>query len=357
MREKIHAYKEQVDGIPVPTEKLDDIITKTVREASPQRKRLNKRKLVYSTGAAVVAVGILFSSATVSPAMANLVSKVPLIGSIFATYGDSGLKQASEKGLTTVIGESQDVGGNAITINEVYYDGTRFTIGYTLETKEAVGEHYLGSSPDLTVNGEAFGYAGSSKQTQITPTLATGIVNIDAINGLPQEFKLGLSFQGEDGKKWSFSLPISERTDTKRIPVNHKQQAGGIDLTVSDVTMGPAGLVVSFQAVTEEIGYLSSYLEFKVVDEKGNELGAYSGGSQGKKSDGKEYLTGTRRFDPVTADVKELTITPYMSLPTNGGGVEMDGKGKEILIQSAIETIQKHGKNIKFNAFTISLQK
>ncbi|GEC91484.1 DUF4179 domain-containing protein [Brevibacillus brevis] len=130
------------------------------------------------------------------------------------------------------------MGGHAITVNEVYYDGTRFTIGYTLETKQAVGEHYLGSSPDLTANGKAFGYTGSSKHTQITPTLATGIVEIDAINGLPKEFKLGLSFHGEDGKEWSFSLPISSRTDTKRIPIHHQQQAGSIDLTVSDITMG-----------------------------------------------------------------------------------------------------------------------
>ncbi|NRS50357.1 DUF4179 domain-containing protein [Brevibacillus sp. HB2.2] len=357
MREKIHAYKEQVDHIPVPTEKLDAIIAQTVQQAVPKRKRLNKRKLVYSTGAAVVALGVLFSSAAVSPVMANLVSKVPLIGSIFSAYGDNGLKLASEKGLTTVIGESQDVDGHAITVNEVYYDGTRFTIGYTLETKQAVGEHYLGSSPDLTVNGKAFGYAGSSKHTQITPTLATGIVDIDAINGLPEEFKLGLSFHGEDGKQWNFSLPIISRTDTKRIAINHQQKAGGIDLTVPDITMGPAGLVVSFQAVTEEIGYLSSYLEFKVVDDKGNELGAYSGGSQGKKSDGKEYLAGTRRFDPVTADVKELRITPYLSLPSQGGGVGVDKNGKETIIQSTIEMIKKQGKDIEFKTFTVTLKK
>ncbi|MGG4443613.1 DUF4179 domain-containing protein [Brevibacillus fortis] len=357
MREKIHAYKEQVDRIPVPTEKLDAIIAQTVQQAAPKRKGLNKRKLVYSTGAAVVALGVLFSSAAVSPAMANLVSKVPLIGSIFATYGDSGLKQASEKGLTTAIGESQDVDGHAITVNEVYYDGTRFTIGYTLETKQAVGEHYLGSSPDLTVNGKAFGYAGSSKHTQITPTLATGIVDIDAINGLPEAFKLGLSFHGEDGKQWSFSLPISSRTDTKRIPIHHQQQAGVIDLTVSDITMGPAGLVVGFQAISEEIGYLSSYLEFKVVDEKGNELGAYSGGSQGKKSDGKEYLSGTRRFDPVTTDVKELTITPYLSLPAQGGGVEIDDQGGESVVKPAMETMKKLGKDIEFKTFTVTLKK
>ncbi|MFS0554853.1 DUF4179 domain-containing protein [Brevibacillus sp. 179-C9.3 HS] len=358
MREKIHAYKEQVDRIPVPTEKLDAIIDNTVlKHASSKRNRVNKRKLVYSTGAAVVALGILFSSATVSEAMANLVSKVPFIGSIFAAYGDSGLKQVSEKGLTTVIGESQEVGGSAITVNEVYYDGTRFTIGYTLETKKEVGEHYLGSSPDMTVNGEVFGYAGSSKLTQITPTLATGIVDIDAINGLPQQFKLGLSFHGEDGKKWDFSLPISARTDTKRIPINHKQQAGGIDLTVSDITMGPAGLVVSFQAVTEEIGYLSSYLEFKVVDEKGNELGAYSGGSQGKRSDGKEFLTGTRRFDPITADVKELRITPFMKLPTGGSGVEIDEKGNETVLKTAIDTMKHHEKDIQFQTFVVTLPK
>lgn len=121
--------------------------------------------------------------------------------------------------------------------------------------------------------------------------------------------------------------------------------------------MGPAGLVVSFQAVTEEIGYLSSYLEFKVVDEKGNELGAYSGGSQGKRSDGKEFLTGTRRFDPITADVKQLRITPYMKLPTGGSGVEIDENEKETVINTAIETMKMQGKDMTFQTFTVTLQK
>jgi Family of unknown function (DUF5643)/Domain of unknown function (DUF4179) len=350
MSDKIHSYKEEIEKIHVPIEKLDAIIAKTVQEASPKRKRVN-RKFWYSTGAAVVALGVLVSSTAVSPAMASLVSKIPVIGSILGTYGDSGLKQVSEQGLTTKIGESQVVEGNALTVNEVYYDGTRFTIGYTLETKEPMGEHYLSPATDITVNGETVNIAGSTKHTQITPTLLTGIENIDWVAGMPNEFQLGLTFHAEDDKKWSFSFPVQVSTDTKRVAIDHQQQAGGISLSVSDVKIGPAGLLFSFQAVSNEMDYLSSYLDFKVVDAKGNELASHSGGSQGKLKDGKEYMTGVRRFDPIQADVKELTITPYLRLPSQSGGVAIDENGNETEIQ--MEPLQ--GKEIEFKTFTIKL--
>ncbi|MFE4243261.1 hypothetical protein [Peribacillus butanolivorans] len=34
------------------------------------------------------------------------------------------------------------------------------------------------------------------------------------------------------------------------------------------------------------------------------------------------------KFDPISEDIKELTITPYLALPTDGGGVELDENGE-----------------------------
>lgn len=349
MREKIHFFKNEIDSIPVPTEKLDAIIAKTVGEAAMNRKPRRRQKVLYGAGAAVIALGLLVSSAAVSPAMASIVSKIPIVGSIFAESGDRGLKQASEQGLVTTVGKPQAVAGISITIDEVFYDGTRFSIGYSLKSEKPIGELYL--RPELTINGESIGFSGSSEEDRKTDTYRTGILEIDSPAPFPENSKLGLTFHAEDGKRWDFSIPVSVQNTVKLVPVGHKQQAGGIELTVTNVKIGPAGMLVTFDAVSKNTNYLPSYLEFKVVDQSGKEIVSHSGGSQGKTIDGKEYITGSRLFDPIGSDVKELKITPYLSLPSGGGGVQIDEKGKETKQNARL----KRGEEIKFNSFTVTL--
>src|SRR5699024_6146776 len=97
---------------------LDTIIANTVHEQESAQKetRSIRRKLMLSIGAAVATLVLIIGSATVSPVMANFVSHIPVIGSIFSESGDRGLKQVSELGLTEVIGESKTVNGNTMTI-------------------------------------------------------------------------------------------------------------------------------------------------------------------------------------------------------------------------------------------------
>lgn len=349
MREKIHFFKNELDEIPVPMEKLDAIISKTVQGAARNRKHYVRKKVLYGSGAAVLAVGLLLGSSAVSPAMASFVAKIPIVGSIFSQSGDIGLKQASEQGLITVVGKPQAVEGTSLTIDEIFYDGTRFSIGYSLKSEKPMGELHL--RPELSINGETIGFTGSSKEDQKSSTYRTGILEFNSPLHLPEQFTLGLSFDTEDGKRWNFSLPVSTLNQVKSVPINHKQQAGGIDLAVSDLKIGPAGMRLTFQAVSKETDHLAAYVEFKIVDESGNEIASHSGGSEGKIVDGKEHMTGSRLFDPLGADVKKLTITPYLALPTNGGGVEIDANGQE----KAIDFAPKHGEEIKFNSFTVTL--
>ncbi|NEU32341.1 DUF4179 domain-containing protein [bacterium LRH843] len=351
MTEKIPSFKKEIDDIHVPTEKLDEIIINTVKEASEKRKRPIRKKALYSTGAAIIAFGLLLGSAAISPAMANVVAQIPIIGSIFSGSGDRGLVQVSEQGLTNVIGESQVVGGTAITIDEVFYDETRFSIGFSIESEESLEEYYLSSGPDFTINGETVSWGGSYKETEVTPTYRTGLVHVDPLKKLPENFLLDLTFHGKDGKQWDFSLPIQTQTDVKFVAIDHEQKAGGIDLHVTDVKISPAGLLFTFQAESEKMDYLASYLEFKAVDEEGNEIVSHSGGSEGHINKGKEHVTGNRLFDPVDAHVKQLTITPYLMLPTDGGGIEFDQDGNE----KEIEFKSRKGEEIEFESFIVQL--
>lgn len=354
MTDKIPSFKNQIDGIHVPTEKLDEIITKTVQEHTPKRKQSLRRKFVYSASAAVVAFGLLVGSATVSPVMADIVSKIPLIGSIFSESDDIGLAQVSDLGLTQIIGLSQTVKGDTVTIDEVFYDGTRFTVSYSLESQEPLAEHYFftnSGSIDFTIDGKTIDHGGSLGETAVTPTYRTGIYEIGAIDDLPKEFNFGLTFTGEDNKKWKFKFPVKAQTDLELVEINHTQTAGSVELSIPDVKIGPGGLHFNFQAVAKENNHFTINLDFKIVDDSGKEIVSHSGPTQSESVKGNEYTSGHRLFDPIADDVKELTVTPYLRLPTGGGGVEVDAAGNE----TEIEFKPYEGETIEFESFTVTL--
>ena len=351
MTDKIPSFKDQLDDIHVPTEKLDDIIFKTVQEHTPKRKKSLRNKFIYSASAAVVALGLLVGSATVSPVMADFVSKIPLIGSIFSESDDVGLAQVSDLGLTQVIGQSKTVKGDTVTIDEVFYDGTRLTVSYSLESQEPLGEYYFFSksgSIDFTINGKSVDSGGSVGETEITPTYRTGIYEIGAID-LPKEFNFGLNFKGESNKKWKFKFPVTAQTDMEVVALNHTQTAGSVELSVPDVKMHPGGLYFNFQAVAKENNHFTTNIDFKIVDNAGNEIISRSGPTQSKSVKGFEHTSGYRLFDPISDDVNELTITPYLDLPTGGGGVDSNG--------TEIEFEPYTGEAIEFESFTVKIPK
>ncbi|WKT79179.1 DUF5643 domain-containing protein [Lysinibacillus fusiformis] len=136
------------------------------------------------------------------------------------------------------------------------------------------------------------------------------------------------------------------------VTINHSQTVKDINLTVSNLEISAAGLLFNFNADTEKINYLTNgYQDFKVIDDKGNELISHSGGSQIQNFDGKEELTGSRLIDPITDNAKILTVIPYITFRQRGTSVEVDLKGNEIKrdIQPFNET------DIEFKSFTVTL--
>lgn len=354
MTKEIQSFKKEIDDILVPHDKLEAIIVKVVEETAPKRISSIRKKVWYGASAAVITFGMVLGSAAFSPAMAGILSKVPIIGSIFSESGDPGLAQVSEQGLTNVVRESQAVGDTTLTVDEVFYDGTRFTISYSLESERAHGESYLSSGPDLTINGEPINFSAGYEETPVTANFRTGILDIAVSEDLPEDdFELGLTFHGEDDKRWNFTIPITVHADVTRVAIDHQQQAGGIDLTVSDLKMGPTRALITFHTISKEDNWLSSFLEFKVVDERGNEIKSYSGGSQGELIGEKVYTTGSHFFDPISDDVKELTFIPYLDLPADGGGVEIDEDGNK----TELEFELSQGEDIQFDSFTVPLSR
>ncbi|MCM3111321.1 DUF4179 domain-containing protein [Lederbergia lenta] len=352
MTDKIPSFKEEIDNIHVPFEKLDAIITGSVQMRVPKRKRSLQSKFLFGVGAATVALGLLVGSATFSPVMASFVSQIPVLGSIFSESREPGLKQVSDLGLSQLVGESQIVDDMKLTIDEVYYDGTRFTVGYSLESEKALGDIHL--SPRLSVNSEPIGSNMNIELNDITPTFQSAILNINAPENLPEAFELDLNFQISDGKQWDFTIPVRTQTNMKQFTINEKQEFGGITLTVSELKMSPAGLLLTFDKSYDQeskdtgFHFLADHLTFKIVDDLGNEIASRSGSSEGQEMDGKVYWTGSLLYDPIDDNLKELTIIPFLDLPKR----EIDANGKE----KEIDHGEYNLEDIKFDSIAIKLK-
>ena len=346
MTDKIPSFKEEIDDIYVPVDKLDAIILKTVQESIPKRKKSLRNKLVYSMAAAVAAFGLLIGSATVSPVMATIVSQIPIIGSIFSQSGEHGLERVSELGLTQVVGQSKTVNGITITIDEVFYDGTRVTVGYSQESEEPLDNIYI--HPNFEVDGKRM--VSGTFVREVTPTFWTNVISIEPYRMvLPKSFDLGMSFEGKNGEEWHFSAPVEEQPGVQQVAINHSQQTDGVDLFVENIKIGRTGFLLRYEVASEKYHDVLTFVEFRIVDSLGNELALSGGGKENGYERGRVY--GTRLFDSVDEHDKELTIIPYVSIPKQGEWKSIDLEGNK----TDIDVSRFEGIDIKFDSFTVNL--
>lgn len=87
------------------------------------------RKFTFATAAAGILGVAAFSSAFVSPVMADALRSIPVINSIFSTIqGDIGLRTAGDLGLTASVNEVVSYEDVSLEVTETLYDGSRAVV-------------------------------------------------------------------------------------------------------------------------------------------------------------------------------------------------------------------------------------
>ncbi|MFC4101460.1 DUF4179 domain-containing protein [Paenibacillus xanthanilyticus] len=129
------------------------------------------RLMAASTAAAgILGIGVL-ATAFASPAMADSIRNLPVIGSIFSTLQDSGLRAAGEQGLFASVNREVSHEDVKLKVTETIYDGTRAAFLLTVDApnlKEGVYDNgrktmKLSSAIDqVSLTGESAGAAMSS---------------------------------------------------------------------------------------------------------------------------------------------------------------------------------------------------
>jgi hypothetical protein len=349
-----------------PKEKVRSAIQQGITQAEAQirkkednpflyKKKKRRHKLLYIVTSVTAAFSILVCSSYYSPALASSLSQIPIIGSVFGDSNLVGLRQAQKKGLVNKIGETQTVNGISVTLDEVLYDQNNITIGLKINSERELGELYFGAGMDFTINGETpkSSSGGYGEEIQ-SPKSRTAIQDINVTEDMPNEFDLGLILHGERGETWYFSAPIKQITNIQKVPVRHLEHVEGIDLSVEELSLSETGIGIFYTSSEEGTDFEQSRagnIEFHMVDQDGNEVKSHSGGVTGKLQKERNIFEGKKQFDPVDASVTELTITPYLELPTDGGGVEIDENGQE----REVGFKKKSSQPIDFKSFKVKL--
>jgi hypothetical protein len=349
-----------------PKEQVRSAIQQGIAQAEAQiSKKMNgthsykiknrRRKILYAVSSVAAIFGILVGSSYYSPALASSLSQIPIIGSVFGDSNLIGLQQAQKKGLTSKIGETQTINGISVTLEEILYDQNNITIGLKIESEKELGELYFGAGMDFTINGELPNESSGGYGEDIqSPTIRNAIQDITVTGDMPNAFELGLILHGKNGETWYFSTPIKQITDINKIPIQHSENVDGIDLTVTELSLSETGVSISYESSEEGTDFELSRageIEFLMVDQDGNEITSHSGGVTGKRQKSRLVFKSNKQFDPIDTNVTELTITPYLALPTDGGGIEFGENGESRELEFKGHSLQP----VEFESFKVKI--
>jgi len=310
MNNEFPDVKETIENIEVPYDKLDQTIDVAIKRGRAKRVK-PKKTFSRIIGVASLVVCVVISSAFVSPAAARMLSSIPLLNSVFEFAGDRGLEIASQRGLSKKIDQTVVDQNISLTIQDVYYDGTRLSISYLQDTVGMLGEL------TLKVNGKEINFGDGRTGEKLPNDQYAGVLNIHSTEELPESFKLSIGVKeiGNVKGNWNFDVPVETSVEeVTTISPMEKIVFQDMTFTVKSVKIGPAGvkLLVDITRPSGELFNLEgSLFEMNVLTDQGESLTHMSGSGSGEEEDGESVMHMEYRYAPLEESTEFLTVSPY----------------------------------------------
>ncbi|ADU32087.1 DUF4179 domain-containing protein [Evansella cellulosilytica] len=313
-------------------EKWEDKIKQEVNEQPPSivterinatlqklpTKRRNYKKLYFSAAAAVLAFGLTLGASFFSPTFADTVKSIPVIGSVFDTIGNIGVKKGSEEGLSILLGEQVIINEQTVTFTESLYDGSEIHLGYIIESPTRdildLNKGFL-SDIEFTVNNRSMGSYGWGSSGQILDNgTYAGTISIKFNDEVPDSFLLGI--KPRTGRAWKVELPIELQGSHETFLVNETRGMEDITIHYDSITFYPTATEIAMRQVTDEVKNPEDdkymFIDFKLVDDQGHVLQPLSGGGEGTTKGGKLVQTLQYNFEPLDTFPETITVRPYL---------------------------------------------
>lgn len=252
-----HAIRSDADALPpIVRAKLEDAYGRLPDRFSHRRKRAPA--LWIGLIFAVLLTGTLVLG-LVSPAMAQVLRQLPVIGAAFETAGDAGIQQVVKEGLATTVRQTVEDRGVSVTLDQAVFDGTRISVGLLHEP--GISFH-IDPSSTLSIDGQPLN-ASAGGVSKIRPDgMVATIFSFTPSDRLPEKFTLDFTITrlsmlkagtptNVDGN-WRFSTPIVQLThNVKNVKFDPPlvRQLDGIEVSVTEVNVTPLTTAVTYELI------------------------------------------------------------------------------------------------------------
>ncbi|KTD88572.1 DUF4179 domain-containing protein [Paenibacillus etheri] len=320
------------------------IIRETDNSISPIQRKTNVsrtfNKWWLSTAAAAILGVTILASGFVSPAMADALKQIPVLGQIYSLWGENNGDPGVQKAEDFITNVNQSVTHGDVTMNipTLLFDGTRILMNLTTPGNRLASEP---NSPPSDANKGAVdtlevlykgqsllwsyehmdGETASSIMVEVLNTYYEPSTTTQTVQ-FPDQFDLtvNVTLKGYD-VPFQFVLPVTKSTPVTVLTSEETKHQDNINLQISKVEITPITTQVSVeyktkpgQSVEEMLASIPSKykganggiiaLQFDIVDENGVQL----------KPIGAHPISESYniRFEPFKTIPSTVTIKPYL---------------------------------------------
>lgn len=306
-------FKEAMNEIPVPSKELDAILADAFQQEQKQRKFPFKRVVNYTVAVGILSIGLI-SSVYVSPAFANFVTQIPIIGQAFDYFiSQEDYYQAYEE-ISTAIGLVEESNGIEIIIEQAFYDGSTVTLSYVLRAEEELGS--FPTFENMPTNISNAGYEGE----YVNGVGYVGMMTVSMRDNPQDKVNIEWSPQAihSDEKvikgDWHFEFSLN-KLEGKQIVINEQVNKEGVTVELIDAIKTDVNLTINYlqdidPAVHERWRYVEA--ELSAGDNLGNEYKVlYNGGSGTKDGDSSEDITWNATIHGLDPEATSITFYPF----------------------------------------------
>lgn len=315
--------KEQVNR-PIP-ENMDIFMTQTLNELTTQHKYKKSRKRLFYTSTAIAAsLAFTVGMASLSPAFADAVKSIPIIGSVFELIGEDGVKRGSKLGLSHKLNQKVRIGDHNVTFTEIIYDGSNINLGWIASDYDRNIYEFM-NNIGFTVNGKFISdYTANAPALKLENGTYGGLLQISPKDKLPDKFTLGMV--SRDKKTTYVEIPVQRQGSYLTLPINQSGIWNNIALNYERLSLYPTTTELTLR-LKDRVNVIG-ILKFQVRDEDGFVLRT-TGNQVASDENSSEYKY---LYEPFYSVPTKVTITPYISSVYTTSKTNLEWKGRPITV-------------------------
>jgi hypothetical protein len=319
-------FADNLRQIKPPASLHNDIRNRIVNDNNSNN---TSRKRMFIPSLVTLSILLFLGSGFVSPTLANVLKKLPMVGHIYNDFQkDIGLQGAYEAGLTEEYQKTVTSKNVEVTLTKVYYDGANLSVGYKVINNSEVewpeppkmgagASHFLllKGSHKFKINGSQMFGGLSDTFREVSPREYEGLLQFHP-NEFPKEktFILECVFSEIQGIKgnWNFEVPVTKEKVKEIVhsfELNHKVEALGGEIIIKKVEFTPTAIGLETETIRKtKKEDRNQVLLFSIV-----EAGADNGvtGDSEKLKNGKTRTVSRSTFPPLKKVPEMITIKAY----------------------------------------------